>query len=230
MFALVFWRQRVHFDVLPMKMKPAHFILLVALTSIAANSNAEDGNATSSKTIAEYTKLRWAVFAQHDYTPDWNQNERKSLLQLATDGYYSQFLKKSGPWVKQIPIDIQIHGERATAFYDAGDFREGNRSLFLYRGLLASIFDSGDGKTIENAFEVTSSHEIDAVLYELDATQVAHALLPSGHRKLTCRYRKGGTVILYFDVRRMTAKLNALAKPTTEAEQAEDGNPGDAPE
>jgi hypothetical protein len=205
--------------------------MLAGVIFISGYSIADQPKDPSAEVIAKYTKLRWEVFDQKGYTPDWSHNaEREALLDMLEQGSFDEFLKASEEWLKKISIDIQIHDARAHVFRLNGDFRESMRSALAYTGLLASIMNESDGKTPVSAFQVTSIREIYAVIEEMGLERTEQKLLPSGHDMLTCRNEEGNEVILYFDVRRMMEKRAAHIKATTEAEQAGTGQPATRPE
>jgi hypothetical protein len=150
----------------------------------------------------QYLKLRRDVMARKDFSPYWGSDEeRKELLGLFKAGKYKDFIGNSPEWIEKMPIDIQMHLVLSIAHLELGQYKEYIRCYTTYMGLLDSILMTGDGRTIETAFWVTSVEEEYDVLRGLSLKLVEQELLKEGVDEMDCVTEAGKKITLYFDVR-----------------------------
>ena len=133
--------------------------------------------------------------------------KRKKILDLFKKQKHEKFIVESSKWLEELPIDIEIFFARAMAFSELGLFKEQIRSYTTYLGLVDSILMSGDGKTVETAFWVTTIEEEYAVIGEFRLQRISQALLEGGIDKIDCQTSDGKQVTLYFDVSDVMKKL-----------------------
>ncbi len=111
-------------------------------------------------------------------------------------------------------VNISAHLYAIAAYEGLGDVTKANHHRSMYRGLVKSIFASGDGETPETAFVVISTDETYYILHLLELQTVQQALVPHGgsnYDLMTAKDRNTGeTVELYFNVDRQFAYLNNM--------------------
>ena len=111
-------------------------------------------------------------------------------------------------------VNIRAHLYAIAAYEGLGNVTKANHHRSMYRGLVKSIFASGDGETPETAYVVISTDETYYILHLLELQTVQQALVPhegSNYDLMTAKDRNSGeTVELYFNIDRQFAFLNKM--------------------
>ena len=129
----------------------------------------------------------------------WTINEdRKTLLKLYDEKAPEKFLAAVGPWLLKCPVDARVHIMAASLAARLGKFEDSIRYRNAYYGLLASIVNSGDGKTPSTAFKVISTDEEYTILNFMGAELKKQSL--KGFCDVMEVIIEGKPITIYFDV------------------------------
>jgi hypothetical protein len=189
-------------------MKTLCAVLLVALCNQACF--AVVGPDLSAGTDVKYfTKLRFDTVAKEGYSHLWQiEPDREKIIEAYRAGEFETVLKLSDAWLKQMPIDADIHLMVAMCYKEKGDLSSYCRHLDVFYGLLSSITSAGDGLTAKTPYKVVSSQEENSLVREIGGKITGQRL--EGMIDVLEIERAGGKqkLTLYFDV---SIQLKGLA-------------------
>lgn len=106
------------------------------------------------------------------------------MVKLMNEGEWAAAAELALPWLDACPIDIRVHYYRAISLSELGQEDEATPHLEWTRGLMDSIFASGDGKTPQTAFVVVSIAEEYDVLSLLGLKRETQSLVGGGEALL----------------------------------------------
>jgi hypothetical protein len=122
----------------------------------------------------------------------------REWFERGNDGDWESVVTSSRAWLSHCPVDIDAHFVSAVALSQLDREAEAQEHARWFRGLLASVLGSGDGRTPHTAYAVISIPEEYAVLRALRLEFKQQALLDGRIDALTVEGASGRTT-LYFD-------------------------------
>jgi hypothetical protein len=122
----------------------------------------------------------------------------REWFERGDDGDWESVVTSSRAWLSHCPVDIDAHFVCAVALSRLDRESEAERHTRWFRGLLASVLGSGDGRTPKSAYSVISIPEEYAVLRALRLEFKQQALIDGRIDALTVE-GASGRVTLYFD-------------------------------
>ena len=159
--------------------------------------------------IKYFTRLRFDTVQKQGYAPIWKSDpDRKKIQEAYRSGDADKVLSLADAWLKQLPIDADVHLMVAMCYKEKSDLPSMCQHLNVFYGLLGSIASGGDGLSEQTAFKVVSLDEEYALIQEIGG-KVKNQKLVGNFDRLEVERRGGKTLTLYFDV---SAHLKALAK------------------
>jgi hypothetical protein len=178
-------------------------IFLLGECVSAIDSQAIDFSAAS----AYFKELRESYAKNQEGIISWtNDAEREELLKTYKSDP-EKFLQASKTWLARCPVDAQVHMMRASLLSKMGKFEDSIRHRSFFYGLMASIVNSGDGKTKETAFKVIAIEEEYTLLNFMGAEMKSQSL-QGNYDVMEVKMDEGDTTI-YFDI---SIHLEALEK------------------
>ncbi len=176
------------------------------------------GNPLEPPAIDDFTEVRLTWSKQTYVQPLWEVAKGRSVI---FTGYraskYNLVLDKSKMWLEKFPIDAPVHWMRAQAFKLVGNMAGYARHMYWYRGLLASMHSSGDGRAPESAITVVALREEHFLVRDLGGEIQSQELIDvngATYHKTDVVYGGGQTGTLFFDIAIPVAQLerNTLSK------------------
>lgn len=168
---------------------------IFAFPALSQSARVEDPKSASAyfKTLREtYAKAQPGAIA-------WiSDEERVNLLKLFDEKAPDKFLSKAPLWLSKHPADSKVHSMAASLSARVGKFEDSIRYRNMYFGLLASIVNSGDGKSPTTAFKVISVDEEYAILNYMGAKLKRQSL--QGMCDVMEVLIDGKLTTIYFDV------------------------------
>jgi hypothetical protein len=178
-------------------------IFIFSNSVLAEEHQAIDFSAAS----AYFKELRESYAKNQEGIISWtNDTEREELLKIYKSDP-EKFLQASKTWLEQCPVDAQVHMMRASVLSKMGKFKDSIRHRNFFYGLMASIVNSGDGKTKETAFKVIAIEEEYTLLNFMGAEMKSQSL-QGNYDVMEVKLDEGDTTI-YFDI---STHLEALEK------------------
>lgn len=174
--------------------KKSVFILYCLLMLQAVGAAQEPAAKVSYQTLLERVKkqdpglnfkeLRIAYTETKEYSPYGGDIEsRKAMLVALNAGEYDKALALSEKILASNYLDINAQIAAFVANRQLGHSDKADSHKYVFQGLLKSISDSGDGKTMETAFFVISTDEEYALFNFMGLRPTAQALVEDkGHR------------------------------------------------
>lgn len=157
-----------------------------------------------------FTKARMDYAKLPDFNPMWKMNPlREEVIEAYKKEDFAKVFELSGAWLKQCPVDADIHFIRASAASRLGDIAATTRHMNFAYGLLASIVSSGDGKTAKTAFRVISIAEEYSLLNDFGAKLIKQSLVEGPCDAMECELPDGSKVTYYFNV---SISMDAMAR------------------
>lgn len=130
---------------------------------------------------------------------------------------YQKTVDLTTEWLQQCPVDIMAHLYRSFALAGLGRSAEAATHKKWVKGLLDSIFASGDGKTAETAYVTISVPEEYAVLGSLNLRVKRQSLVANPLRDaLTVTAEDGSERTIYFNPEAHFARLGKYEKRRSE--------------
>jgi len=150
--------------------------------------------------VADFARLRTEYGDRKDFFEICERNRPlERFIELVNGKGWEQVLAISDPWLQKCPIDIDAHLVTAIALKELGRVAESDHHLRWFRGLVDSIFASGDGRTPSTAFVVISVPEEYSVLRVLRMRRTSQALMRDRIDELTVESDKGVRGVIYFN-------------------------------
>lgn len=161
----------------------------------------------SRDTTVNFTDLRMAFTHSDKYKPYYHifDSSWDRMYQAIHEKKYRRAIRAAKKIFKKNEIDIQAHYACYLAYEGKGDEKKSAYHHFVANGLLLSISKSGDGQSIEDAFQVISIKEEYAFLEWLGLRLVSQSLTGdmehTMYDHLTVEdIESGDTLVLIFDI------------------------------
>ena len=143
----------------------------------------------------------------------WVSNdERTKLLKLYDEAEPSKFLSAVEPWLLKCPVDARAYVMAASLSAKIGKFEDSIRYRNHYYELLASIVNSGDGRSAATAFKVIAIDEEYTLLNYMGADRKKQSL--QGVCDVMDVEIEGKPMTIYFDVSIHLKGLQREFEPT----------------
>jgi hypothetical protein len=162
----------------------------------------------------DFREVRRAYADSPEYTDATDSDEVKAMYDAYHRGGYQEALKYSQKLLAKYYLDIDAH---QVAFLANRELHVEEEAEFHYRiahGLIQAIFQTGDGKTPETAWEVLSVHEEYIILQVLGLRPGSQSLMHKGKHSYDelepVDLKTGQKVILYFNIDKPMEHLNKL--------------------
>jgi hypothetical protein len=163
----------------------------------------------------DFSEFRVAFTRTNGYAPyDVDAlEEDEALEEAALTADWPQVLARARAALERCYVRVKPHVYAATACEALGETEGQRHHEHCIRGLLASIMNSGDGRTPETAFVVIGVWEEYDVLDALKLETIRQALVPMGDRRVdqltVLSQESSETFDLYYDV---TLPMTALTE------------------
>jgi hypothetical protein len=146
-------------------------ILLATSCCLAANKQATADyrslslRAKSGDQTVDFRDLRLAYADSEDYenAPD-TESQKEAMWAALKEHNYKDAITNADVVLAANFVDIDAHFVEYVAHEGLGEAGTSNLHKFIFRGLIKSITESGDGRTPETAFQVIEVHEEYVVL------------------------------------------------------------------
>ncbi len=153
----------------------------------------------------DFKDLRLAYTETSHYSPYGSDKEsQKAMFAAIKASQWDEVLKQSAATLDRNYLDINAHFGAFLANQGKGVTEKAEFHKFVARGLLDSILNSADGKSMDTAFVVISTDEEYALFSALGLRVTAQALInEKGHNydKMTAVDPKTNeTLIYYFNI------------------------------
>ena len=154
--------------------------------------------------VADFAKLRMTYAEREDFTPRWEDHaDREKITDFWDEDKVDEGMKLAKAWLEKHPVDGKMHMWYAFFLKEKGDMRGYFKHMHFYYGLLASIADSGTGRTADSPMSVISVAEEYTLLRSLGAEVKQQSIQANKARVLRDRMEcevDGKELTLYFDV------------------------------
>jgi hypothetical protein len=131
-------------------------------------------------TTVDFLELRRAFADSRQYTDSSNTDERKAMLSAFTKGDFPQAIEHSKRVLDGYYLDIEAHQFAYLAYREMQVQEEAEFHHRIAHGLIQAIFQTGDGKSRETAWEVLSTHEEYVILQVLGLRPGSQSLIRAG--------------------------------------------------
>ena len=128
----------------------------------------------------DFLELRRAYADSPEYLNGSDLEGRKAMLQAFNQGDFAQALERSKKILEGCYLDIEAHHIAALASREMHVQEEAEFHDKIAHRLIGAIFQSGNGKTLETAWEVIDTHEEYIVLQVLGYQPSQQSLLRAG--------------------------------------------------
>ena len=199
-------------------------IISLAILAITSTVSAADIG------IKQFTDLRMQYVQRPDFSPLWDMGEsRDTIFSARYDGKLDEALELSGKWLKEHPLDAEVHLLRSFIYRAKNDMKGYFHHYYIYTGLLASIASSGDGLSMKTAMKVTSVAEEYFIIRALEGQTIQQSVVSDEngmYDKMDCKI-DDKEITLYFDISIPMNAYNRMfqKKEEKEEEKAEEQNP-----
>ena len=123
----------------------------------------------------DFTRLRMLYAESQSYAPTRDDDEGE-MIDLAVKGHYAEARDKARAILSRNYMNIEAHMASVVVCRGLKDESCSAHHLFVARGMLDSIHNSGDGKTMKTAFVVISVPEEYALLRVLGLDRIEQSL------------------------------------------------------
>ncbi len=144
-------------------------LLMTCLLAACAHTDQPRTNQTHAEQardwtqLPDFTELRMELGASPEFTANCGiagrADNRDEIVALMIEKNWVDVAKVVEARLIQCPVDIDMHMYRAIAFEELGREDDAQPHIDWYRGLLASIMASGDGRTPDTPFVTISIAE-----------------------------------------------------------------------
>ena len=130
----------------------------------------------------DFTKLRQAFYESADYNPDAPMLTYRPLYGALTQTNYAEAIKIAQSVLEKNFVEVNAHIVAHVAYRESGDTERAQFHKYVADGLLNSIKSTGDGKSVDTAFNVISINEEYGLLRSIGLTPIHQALIANkGH-------------------------------------------------
>jgi Domain of unknown function (DUF4919) len=193
-------------------------LLLFASALVRVEATEEVAETIDWSAPANFGQLR------HDYgwRDDYNAvcvagRPSKELADSVVAREYQKTVELTAGWLQKCPVDIGAHLYRSFALAGLGRNAEATTHKKWVKGLLDSIFASGDGKTAETAYVTISVPEEYAVVGSLNLRVKSQGLLTNPLRDaLTVTAEDGSERTIFFNPEAHFARIGMYDKRRSE--------------
>jgi Domain of unknown function (DUF4919) len=194
-------------------------LLMVGLALLSGNARAAEvsyddyvAQVKAGKLDIDYTAFRLAYAASPKYAPYGAVRTLMGQMKKAyTAGDCPAAMRHAKEVFEVNFVQIDAHMVTAVCQEKAGNEDEAQRAHAMFIGLVKSVLESGDGKSLETAFVVIAIDEEYSVMGALSLLPVRQALVHhrgSAFDRYEAKKRDSGQqVTLYFNVDRPQAQL-----------------------
>jgi hypothetical protein len=208
-----------------MKMLPRGFILttLILASGLSAalpKDQAPDKYQTlvarlkQGDTTVDFLELRRAYADSTEYTDGSDPDESKAMISAFNKGDFNQAIEHAKKVLEQYYLDIEAHQIAFLAYRELHIQEEAEFHHRIAHDLIQAIFQTGDGKSRESAWEVLSTHEEYVILHVLGLMPGTQSLIRAGKHsfdELQANDPKTGQkVTLYFNIDKPMAYLQKI--------------------
>jgi hypothetical protein len=154
---------------------------------------------------ADFKRLRISYVGspESQKAKDTDKQKQQMIAAINTKDF-PKALKNANAVLDNDYSDIDAHFAEYIAYRELGDAKQADFHHAVVDGLIKSILDSGDGKSMETAYVVASVHEEYVILrflgLQLHEQSLAHAHGHSYDVLDTKDSKSGKTVKLYFNI------------------------------
>jgi hypothetical protein len=198
-----------------MRPKKCLLFLLSIIFILGDNVLAKEHQTIDFSAASDYFKeIRESYAKNQKGIISWtNDAEREELLKIYKNDP-DKFLQSAINWLEKCPVDAQVHMMLASLLSKKGKFEDSIRHRSFFYGLMASIVNSGDGRTKETAFKVIAIEEEYTLMNFMGAEMKSQSL--QGNYDVMEVKMDEGDVIIYFDI---SIHLDALEKELSAIEK-----------
>lgn len=152
----------------------------------------------------DFQRLRMSYVDSPEFKKARDTDEQRTqMIQAVNAKDYKLAIKNADVVLENNYADMDAHFGKYIAHRELGDAKQAEFHRHVFDGLIKSVLNSGDGKSIETAYVVVSVHEEYVVLQVLGLQPQGQSLLhDQGHSYdvMKAKDRKSGeAVTLYFN-------------------------------
>lgn len=153
----------------------------------------------------DFTALRYSYAKTADYNPyGRDDKERNAMLEALNNGEFEKAIKHAQAVLEKNYVDMDAHFVCRIAYRETKNTEKQRLHEFVVKGLLDSIYDSGNGQTPETAFVVINTDEEYFFLKMYGFNVIKTSLVKINARnydKMEVEERKTGEKVkIYFNV------------------------------
>ncbi|MFN3530144.1 MAG: DUF4919 domain-containing protein [Bacteroidia bacterium] len=126
---------------------------------------------------SEYALLYYGATNQSFYTPYGSSANERLFNEHYRDANFALAIPFGDSALHDNPINLRMLFRMLVAHHEMGNQLMAHRFAKRYFGLLQSIYDSGDGKSIETAWVVIAVSDEYMVLHDLELQSVKQSLI-----------------------------------------------------
>lgn len=186
-------------------------ILMFSIPGYAAEGSKEGSNyytllkqLKKGDTTVDFAALRLSYTKTAEYSPYRDVNEKKEMIEALNKREFEKALGFAHSVLEKNYLDMDAHFVSRTAYKETNNTEKQNYHSFVLKGLLDSIYHSGNGQTPETAFTVITTAEEYFFLRVYGYTVAKSSLMQlNGHHydKMDTEERKtGARAVFYFNV------------------------------
>ncbi len=191
-----------------MRHKKCLLFCVIIIFILGDNLSAKDSQVIDFTTASAYFKeIRESYAKNQKGMISWTNDAEREALMKIYEIDPDKFLQSSKVWLDKCPVDAEVHIMRASLLSKKGKYEDCIRNRSFFYGLMASIVNSGDGKTKETAFKVIAVEE-EYTLMNFMGAKVKSQSLQGKYDVVEVKMAEGDTTI-YFDI---AIHLEALEK------------------
>ena len=131
-------------------------------------------------TTVDFLELRRAYADSTEYIDGSDPDESKAMISAFHKGDYDQAIVHSKKVLEKCYLDIEAHQFAYLANREMHIQEEAEFHHRIAHGLIQAIFQTGDGKSRETAWEVLSTHEEYVILHVLGLMPGKQSLIRAG--------------------------------------------------
>jgi hypothetical protein len=131
----------------------------------------------------DFTRLR-TLYAESNSYAIFRDDDEDEMIDLAVKGRHAEAREKARAILRRNYMDIEAHMASVVVCNALNDEPCSAHHLFVARGVLNSIHDSGDGKTMKTAYVVISVPEEYALLRVLGVERLEQSLVRADDGKM----------------------------------------------
>lgn len=156
-------------------------------------------------TSVNFTALRYAYTKTLEYAP-YNRTDKKAMFEALNNREFEKAAQHAQSILEKNYLDLDAHFISRIAYKETGNAEKQKFHSSVVKGLLDSIYDSGNGQTPETAFVVIDTEEEYFFLRIYGYNVMKSSLVKDNGRsydKMAVEERKtGAKSVFYFNVDR----------------------------